>query len=315
MTATDTCKVAIVGGGGMAREHARAFAALPEARLVGICNRTHSKAEEIARSFAVPVVCDNPQELYAKTGADLVVMAVAEHVAKPISFACFEYPWTILLEKPPGQDLAEAREILQSAGRRRVYVAMNRRAYSSTRTAKADLDQIDAPRFIHVQDQQDMEYPGYSHLPRSVVENLMYSNSIHLIDYFCVFGRGRVSRVRPAEPWSRSVPQVIVATIDFDSGDKGLYQCIWRGPGPWSVSINTPMKRWELRPLEKAAFQRAGERSLVPVETESQDREFKPGLVRQAQMAVAAAMGKPTELATLSDAITTMELIQAIYGL
>ncbi len=69
----------------------------------------------------------------------------------------------------------------------------------------------------------------------------------------------------------------------------------------------------ELRPLEQAAFQLRGERQLKAVESHPWDLAFKPGLRLQAQLAAAAARGKPTDLPTIGDALETMRLIQAIF--
>jgi hypothetical protein len=66
--------------------------------------------------------------------------------------------------------------------------------------------------------------------------------------------------------------------------------------------------------LEQASYQLAGQRKLEPVETSAWDQQFKPGLRLQAEQAVAAALGKPTSLPTLSDALATMRLTQAIFG-
>ncbi len=85
---------------------------------------------------------------------------------------------------------------------------------------------------------------------------------------------------------------MLLAKIAFDSGDVGLYEGIWNGPGPWACTVTTPRRRWEMRPLEKAVFQNAGERKLNPVEPHAWDGAFKPGSRLQAERVVAAVRGK-----------------------
>ena len=300
----------------MAHEHVRAFADMPNVEVVGIHSRTRARAEALAEHYGIPAVCDSVDELYERTRAHLVVVAVPELAARPVCLMCFESPWTMLLEKPPGYTLGEAEAIHRAAvsNDRQVLVALNRRFLSSTRGAMAGLAKQDGTRFIHVQDQQDQSAAAALGHPREVVDNWMFANSIHVIDYLRLFGRGEVTAVTPTVPWSNEDSHVVLAKIEFGSGDVGLYEGLWKGPGPWAVSVSTPEIRWEMRPLESATFQLSGERRLHDVDTDERDREFKPGFRLQAEMAVSAALGKSSDSPTLAEAMETMRLIAAIFG-
>lgn len=316
MTNQVETKVAIIGAGSMAREHIRAFADVAGVQIAGIYSRTRARAEALAAEFGIPLVCETVGELYERTQAQLVVVTVIETAMKEVSLACFEFPWTVLLEKPAGINLEDAEAIHSSAtaNGRQVFVGLNRRYLSSTRTALADLAMDESPRFIHVQDQQNLEVAASVGHADVVVRNWMYANSIHLIDYLRTFGRGRIAEVVPIFTWSPDTSRVVAAKIEFESGDLGLYECIWQGPGPWAVSVTTAAKRWELRPLEQAVFQVWGERRLQPVELHAWDQEFKPGFRLQAEMVLAAARGEESDAVTLHEAMQTMHLINAIYG-
>jgi len=315
MTETGSCRVAIVGAGNMAREHARAFASVPGVTLAGIHSRTRSRAESLAKEFGIAGVYDSVSELYERTRANLVVVTVFETAMNSVSKACFAFPWKALLEKPPGYCLEDALDIRSAALENHctVFVGLNRRFLSSTRAALSDLATCKGARFIHVQDQQSLEQAASLGHPSEVVANWMYANSIHLVDYLRVLGRGRIKSVRPIFPWRPESPPVVMASVEFDSGDIGLYEGIWKGPGPWAVAVTTPEKRWELRPLEQGAYQLWGERRLHAVEVGAWDRDFKPGFRLQAEAAVAAALGQPSEIPSLDDAIETMRLIHAIF--
>lgn len=312
-----TCRVAIVGAGYMAREHIRAFQDVPGVQIMGIHSRTRPRAEAMAAQFGIPAVCDSVSELYDITQAELVVVTVPELAMNSVSRACFEYPWTVLLEKPAGYNLSDAEDIEAAAraGNRRVFVALNRRHYSSTQIVLSDLKELPVPRFIRVQDQQDQICALQTGQPKAVVDNWMYANSIHVIDYLLMMGRGKICAVEPIIPWDPDDPRFVIAKVSFDSGDVGLYEGIWNGPGPWAVSINTPEKRWEMRPLEQAAFQIAGQRKLEVVESHPWDTQFKPGLRLQAEKAVAAARGEANDLPALQNAMESMRLVQTIFGL
>ena len=308
-------RVAVIGGGAMAAEHIRAFANVPGVTVAGIWNRTREKAETLAKKFSVPVVADGIAQLHAQTNADLAVVAVYETAINPVMKQAMAQPWAILMEKPVGLDLDDAQDIaaVAQANRARVFVGLNRRCLSSTKAVLDDIADDPAPRFIHVQDQQSLDVARQIGHAEPVVRNWMYANSIHTLDYFRVFGRGHITAVESVFPWDPGHPGVVVAKVEFDSGDTGLYEGIWNGPGPWAVTVTTPEKRWELRPLELAAFQLAGQRRLESVPVHHWDQQFKPGFRLQAEKAVAAALGQPSESPTLEDALETMRLIQAIY--
>ena len=196
-------KIAIVGAGYMAEEHARALASLPNSEIVGVCSRTRARAEALASIHGTRVF-DSIGAMYRETEADAVVAAVNELSMPEVSAACFSHPWVCLFEKPVGVDLGVAEQILEQ-GRRagaRAFVALNRRAYSSTRQALQELANDDGPRLISVLDQEDQEAARGSGQPEEVVRNWMYANSIHLIDYFSFMARGDVVSIEHAAPWT-----------------------------------------------------------------------------------------------------------------
>lgn len=303
-------KVAVVGAGAMAREHLKAFAALSEVQLVGIASRTRARAEALARDFAIGVVADSPEELATRTGAELVVVTASVTSMFEVARECFAQPWHVLLEKPPAATLSQAEELLALPRRGRVLVGLNRRYYAATRAVVADLENDPGSRFIVVLDQQEPARLRAAGLEQSFTDTLRYSNSIHLVDYLRVLGRGAVKEVRNVFPFDS---ELVVAAVLFDSGDRGLYQAVWDRPGPWSVTVTTPSVRWEMRPLESALRQAAGQRTAIPVEPDPLDLDFKAGFRRQAEDVVAGLSGRPTRAATLEDAVETMRLIERLY--
>jgi predicted dehydrogenase len=308
--------VALVGAGYMATEHARAFASLPNVRIVGVCGRSRQRAQVLADSYGARVF-DDVATMHRETDAALVVVAVNELSMRGVCESVFSHPWTCLLEKPVGLDLAEAQTLLDASRRSgsRALVALNRRAYASTRQAMAELNAGHGPRLVSVLDQQDLVAAAAGGQPPAVVRNYMYANSLHLVDYFNHFCRGQVTAVHNTLAWNAAAPGHVVATVRYDSGDCGVYQAVWDGPGPWSVTVTNHDVRIELRPLERLGTQRRGERRLTDATADPIDSEFKPGLRWQAEQALAAMRGEPHGLATLADATRSMELVADLYGL
>ncbi|UPJ51970.1 Gfo/Idh/MocA family oxidoreductase [Bradyrhizobium sp. 200] len=309
-------KVAIVGAGYMAQEHARALSSIDVVELVGVCGRTRQRAEALAQAHAMPVY-RSITEMYADTQADAVVVTVNELAMPDVCAESFRFPWVCLLEKPVGVDLQAATRILEDSRRAdaRAFVAFNRRSYSATRQALQELAADDGPRLISVLDQEDQDAARAAGQPEEVVRNWMYANSIHLIDYFSFMARGDVVSIEHGAPWTPESPRFVAATIRFSSGDVGIYQAVWNAPGPWSVTVTNREIRLEMRPIERLAVQRRGERRLTEIEPELVDAEYKPGLRYQAEQLISILEGRQAGLATLDDAMRSMELCAKIYGL
>ena len=308
-------RVAIIGAGAMAREHIKAFRNVPGVSVAGIWNRTQGKSAVLAAEFEIPVLANDVATLWERTKADLAVLAVYETAINPMMKQALRHPWAVLMEKPVGIDFADAEDIARAAeaAKAYVFVGLNRRFISSTQAALSDLASDSGRRFIHVQDQQSLDVARQIGHADIVVKNWMYANSIHLVDYLRAFGRGAVSEVMPVLHWSASEPGVVLAKIAFASGDIGLYEGIWNGPGPWACTVTTSRRRWEMRPLERATFQNVGERSLNAIEPATWDTEFKPGFRLQAERTIGALRGEKGAV-TIDDAVETMRLVRDIFA-
>lgn len=313
--ASKAIKIGMIGAGSMAPEHIKAFNDIEGVEVVGIQNRTRGNAEKVAAESGVPYVADSIADLYNDCSPDLVVVAVYEPAIESVIMECLKYPWSILMEKPVGMNFDEAKEIQLAAlnADRTVWVGLNRRTMSSTIAALESLSDVEGERYIYVQDQQGLDGARALGHIESVVENWMYANSIHLIDYLLTFGRGKVQQVQRIIPWNPENPGVVLAKIEFDSGDTGIYEGIWHGPGPWACTVTTSDIRWEMRPLEHARYQLAGERVLHDVEVASWDAEFKPGFRNQAEQVVAALRGHKSAVVSLDNAVEGMRLVSEIF--
>src|SRR5215467_6743395 len=95
------CGVGIIGAGYTAREHIRAFQDIPGIRIKGIHSRTRARAESVAEEFGLPNVCNSVTDVYGLKQVDLIVVAVSELSLPEVAGECFQYSWTVLMEKPP----------------------------------------------------------------------------------------------------------------------------------------------------------------------------------------------------------------------
>jgi predicted dehydrogenase len=307
--------IAFIGAGNMTSEHIKAFADISEVKLAGIYSRTRKKSENIAFLYPGMIVCDSIDELFSKLKPNLVVISVPELSTESVCLEAFKYPWTCLIEKPVGYNYENAEIILEAARKNnsKAYVALNRRHHSSTLNVLKDMATVNQPRVINIYDQENPNAALIAGQPELVVENWMYANSIHMIDYFSILGRGKVITIENIIKWNPKAPDFVLSKLTYDSGDIGIYQAVWNAPGPWAVVVSTQQKRWEMRPLEQASVQFYGSRKQEPFEVHPWDKDFKPGLRIQAQQAINAVKGVEHTLPTLDDAMESMKLVKAFY--
>ena len=312
MNASLEIKVVIVGSGYMAQEHIKVFQSINGVKVVGIHSRTKNKTQSVATQFEIPFVAETIDDLYENTKADLLVIAVSEMSAYSVAQQAFKYPWLSLLEKPAGYNYENALLIKNLAIKyqSRVYVSFNRRFYNSTRLILDELKQVDGQRLVQVYDQEE---PLLLERPAKVHQNWMYANSIHVVDYFNILGRGEVTRVEPIIHWQPEAPGFVVASIEYSSGDVGIYTAVWNAPGPWAAAVTTQDKRWELRPLEHAVVQLRGSRKLDTLPDHPWDTDFKPGLRMQFEEVLKALKGIPHNLVSLDESLKSMQLVKKIY--
>jgi predicted dehydrogenase len=313
------CKVAFVGAGYMTSEHLKAFNDISGVELSGIYSRTRSRAESLAKQFSVSHVCNSIAELYQITKADLIVVSVPELSTRSVMDEVFKFPWLSLIEKPAGYDIEDAENILKESKKysSKAYVALNRRHYGSTQNVLSALKETKGTRLIQINDQEDVKAALAAGQPELVAQNWMYANSIHLIDYFQLFARGSLVSVENIIPWNPNSPFLVMSKLIYDSGDIGIYQAVWNAPGPWSVVVSTQERRFEMRPIESAFEQVYGKRILEPMPSTEWDSLYKPGLRRQAEFAVKAALNQGDDivssLPTLEQALNTMKITRKIY--
>ena len=305
-------KIAIIGAGFMAKEHIKVFSSMEGFTVVGIFSRTESVAKEVADKYSIPIVAKSILDLYKQTKADLLLIAVSEMSVYSVVLSAFKYPWLSLIEKPAGYNFENALLIreLASKSRSKVFVSFNRRFFNSTAMVLSELNNDRGQRLIEVCDQEE---PLIVDRPSEVHSNWMYANSIHVIDYLKILGRGEITEVIPIVHWNPKNPRFVIAKIEYSSGDIAIYKAIWNAPGPWAVVVTTENKRWELKPLEHASVQLRGSRKLISMPDHSWDKDFKPGLRSQAEEVLKELRNKSSLLVSLSESIDTMQLVKDIY--
>lgn len=110
-------RVGVLGVGHLGKNHARLYAELPEAQLVGIVDPLRAVAEEKAKELSTadqPVqVFGSPEEMIEHVDAVSVVVPTPQHLA--VARPYLEAGKSVLVEKPLAASIEEADELIAAA--------------------------------------------------------------------------------------------------------------------------------------------------------------------------------------------------------
>ncbi|WP_119071258.1 Gfo/Idh/MocA family protein [Aggregatilinea lenta] len=116
MSANKPVGVGFIGAGEISILHAKAVQAIPEARLVGLWNRTRSRAEERAKLFGCAFY-DTPEDLVKDPDIDAVFVLTDLDTHLQYTKLALEHGKHVLVEKPLGATVAEVEEMKCTAER------------------------------------------------------------------------------------------------------------------------------------------------------------------------------------------------------
>ncbi len=107
-------RVAIIGTGGISREHMQGYLALPEdVEVVGLCDIDEEKVYAYAKKYGVDEKCvyTDYNKMLAEVKPDAVSVCTWNAVHKPATIAALEAGANVLCEKPMAMNAEEAMEM------------------------------------------------------------------------------------------------------------------------------------------------------------------------------------------------------------
>ena len=310
-------KVGFIGTGYMAKEYAKVFKTIknPSIKLVGAINKSGSAIDNFLNTYKVKEKFTTIDQLMIKTKPDLLVVAVSELSMLSVMKTISKYPCAAIIEKPLGINFEENKKILNLKKNKNfhAFLGMNRRKYSSVISAKKLLKLDSSKRIITINDQENTLRATKGGQPQKVVKNWMYANSIHMIDFCKIFGRGKLTKISKTSESDFLKKDFISRKIIYSSGDIVYYNCVWNRPAPWSLSISTKKLYIELKPIEKIRYISSENRVWQELPESKEDKIFKPGLYLQIQELIHFIKFKKTNLEKIENSSALMRLIKDIY--
>jgi predicted dehydrogenase len=313
-------KVLIVGSGFMAKEYLVVLKAMSKGAIV--VGRGKEKIELLKNEFpefefrygGLDKYLDSDKEIpeYAINASSINQLFAT---TKMLLHAGVK---SILLEKPGALFLKDLEEIEQLSHQRdsNVYIAYNRRFYSSVQTLKKEVLHDGGIKSAHFEFTEWAHTIDQNKFDDEVLNKWIVSNSAHVIDtvyhligkpenmFNMVSGEGKI-------PWHSSGSIFIgmgksVNNIPFS------YHSNWNSAGRWAIEISTVKRRFYLKPMEKLFAQKLGTVSLDEIELDdSLDIKYKPGLYSQVQKFL---NGDCQELCTIEEQRKSYENIYMKIG-
>ncbi|MCH6470101.1 Gfo/Idh/MocA family protein [Sinomonas terrae] len=136
-----TYRVGIVGCGAISRNHLEAFTAIPEARVVAVCDVDAARAQETAERWGIEHAYDSAAELLS-SGVDIVSVCTPHPTHEQVVLAAAAAGVHVLCEKPIAVDLASAERMTAACDEAgvRLGVLFQRRFWPAAQRLRAAIE-------------------------------------------------------------------------------------------------------------------------------------------------------------------------------
>lgn len=301
-------KLGIIGVGKISKFHLDAFSSMENVEITALCNRTISKANELAEVYGVTKVYSDYNKMFQENELDGACIFVTGETMAQVIIGSLKYGVPLLVEKPFGINFEEAKKVKQAYDSKKVkvFVGHNRRFMSTITRAKEIMDENGGIKSIVIEGNERLQLVKQLYAGRdSMVENWLYLNSIHTIDLFRYFCG------EPNKVISMSKFGDYHSFLKFDDSI-GHYYAVWDAPDGWSVQLLNDKVKVIIKPLEKLTVKFSGNKEEI-VELSKIDTDYKPGFYNQNKSFIDFIdSGNKGNLVDIDDAFKTMKLISDI---
>ncbi len=246
-------RIGIIGAGHIAKEHLKVIQALPRVKAVGITSRTKSKADLLAKEYAIDKVYETIQDLVENCSPSGLMVLVSANQIYEVVRILIPKGIPLFIEKPPGLFSAHTKNLVELAKKNgtKTMVGFNRRYYSIFRKGIELLKFRGGLKGIGIEGHERFWKISGRNLQDSVRENWIYVNSTHTLDLLRYFA-GEIKSIHTVtNSLKEKNGDQFVASIKFESGVIGTYTSHWWSPGGWSVTLYGEGITIHYKPLEE----------------------------------------------------------------
>jgi predicted dehydrogenase/nucleoside-diphosphate-sugar epimerase len=176
-------RVAIVGTGYIAEYHARAIGALPNVKLVSVCDTNLQRAKSFAAEWGVATAFDSVQSMLADQRIDVAHVLTPPDLHHSLTKSILQSGSNVFVEKPICISVGEADELLEIADARKLSIGVN----------------------------HNFLFSG----AYEVLRNAIHSTTMGSLDYVCInylFELGPI-RFGPFDLWMLRTPENVVLEV------------------------------------------------------------------------------------------------------
>lgn len=236
---SSTLRVAIVGVGRFGALHCRTWTEAG-ADLVGICDPSNARLEEVGDAFGVPVRTNGLPELFDAVRPDAVVIASDEDTHAELALAALQAGCHVFVEKPLAQSSANAWDIhrrAQEAGREVVVGNISRFATPYARM-RSTLQRGDLGELYTLRLRRDFSNTWYQDFGDRV--HPVWESMIHDIDLAISFAAAPVASVVAfrSEAAGEDADAVISGLLRFETGVTATVESSWLLPASTPVTLD-----------------------------------------------------------------------------
>ncbi len=135
-------KVGVVGMGGIGNTHARCYVNDELAELVAVCDWQKARADAAAEAYGVPAYYDMKEMIKAHPDMDFISIATSGYENGSWHYVptmeALDAGFNVLVEKPISNRIEEAREMVDFAAKKGLYLGCDLNHYFSTPAFEAD---------------------------------------------------------------------------------------------------------------------------------------------------------------------------------
>ena len=307
--------VGVLGSGNIAREHIKVFKDIKEFEIVGVVGRGKKNINKTKKNYSKLIFFKSLKELFNNVKIDLLVICINEDLIIKNYKEILKYNCIFLFEKPLGINYSETKKIYQYSRNKKIFISLNRRFYCSTILALKLFKKIknNNPKTIFINDSQDIQRIKKMGLSKKLSENLMYTNSIHLVDYINIFIREKILTIKNIIKFKKKKPKDVLSYIKFSKNSNAIYKANWSENERWLINIYSKKLNVNFKPLEKLKII-FPENIKIKKNYDIKDRIYKPGLFNQAVEILELFKNKKNNLVTFGDYLKSVEIVKKIYN-
>ena len=191
----------------------------------------------------------------------------------------------ILCEKPGSLEISQLKILDKKSKSKKIklYIAYNRRFYSSIRKLKKIINQDSGLQSIHFDFTEKSKKIEKLNHPLNVKDKWVIANSSHVIDtvFFLAGMPKKLTTMKKGSLHWHKKSSVFSGAGKTKNNIYFSYTANWNAPGNWKIELMTNNNKLLLQPMEELKIiEKDLSISKIEDKTTNYDKAFKPGLFR-----------------------------------